>query len=51
MRKAGLGVQIYATQDKITEHLPEQVNNSASNFRNLFELPVLFYGLYSAAAL
>jgi len=45
MKKAGVPVQAYTTPDKAVELLPEAVNNSANNFKNLFELPVLFYGL------
>lgn len=45
MRRAGLDAQAYATPGKIAEHLSEDVNNPANNFKNLFELPVLFYGL------
>lgn len=45
MRNAGVSVQTYTTPGKIDEHLPEAVNYPASNFKNLFELPVLFYGL------
>lgn len=45
MRKAGVSVQAYTTPDKVTEYLPDEVNYSANNLKNLFELPVLFYGL------
>lgn len=45
MKKAKLSVQTYTTPAKIDEHLPEAVNYPASNLKNLFELPVLFYGL------
>ena len=45
MKKARVSVQTYTTPGKIDEHLPEAVNYPASNFKNLFELPVLFYGL------
>lgn len=45
MKKAGKPVQTYTTPDKSVEFLPETVNYSANNFKNLFELPVLFYGL------
>jgi hypothetical protein len=45
MRQARVSVQTYTTPDKVTEHLPEEVNFSANNLKNLFELPVLFYGL------
>lgn len=45
MKKARVPVQAYTTPDKVAELLPEDVNNSANNLKNLFELPVLFYGL------
>ena len=37
--------QAYTTPDKAAELLPEAVNYPAYNLKNLFELPVLFYGL------
>lgn len=45
MKKAGVPVQSYTTPDRMGEFLPEAVNYPANNFKNLFELPVLFYGL------
>jgi hypothetical protein len=45
MRQARVSVQTYTTPDKIAEHLPEEVNYSANNLKNLFEVPILFYGL------
>jgi len=45
MKKAGVPVQSYTMPDKTDEFLPEAVNYPAYNFKNLFELPVLFYGL------
>jgi hypothetical protein len=45
MKKAGVPVQTYTTPDKTLELLPDAVNYPANNFKNLFELPVLFYGL------
>ena len=45
MRRARVSVQTYTTPDKITEHLPEDVNYAANNLKNLFEVPILFYGL------
>ena len=45
MKKARVPVQAYTTPDKTVELLPEAVNNPANNLKNLFELPVLFYGL------
>ncbi|HEY5643353.1 MAG TPA: MAPEG family protein [Woeseiaceae bacterium] len=45
MRKAGVPTQTYTTPDKGAALLPESVAYPANNFRNLFELPVLFYAL------
>ena len=45
MRRARISVQTYTTPDSIVEHLSDDVNYSANNLKNLFELPVLFYGL------
>lgn len=45
MRKAGRSAQDYTTPDKGAAILPEAVSYPAHNFRNLFELPVLFYAL------
>jgi len=45
MQKARVSVQTYTTPDKVEEHLPEAINYPANNLKNLFELPVLFYGL------
>jgi hypothetical protein len=45
MQRARKPVQVYTTPDSVVELLPEEVNNPANNFRNLFELPVLFYAL------
>lgn len=45
MRRARVSAQTYTTPDKIAEHLPEEVNYPANNLKNLFELPILFYGL------
>lgn len=39
MRRAGVSVQTYTTPDKISEYLPEEVNFSANNLKNLFEVP------------
>lgn len=44
MRKIGKPAQTYTTPDKIGL-LPDAVNYPAYNFRNLLELPVLFYVL------
>ena len=45
MQRAGLIAQTYTTPDKTVEHLPDEVNYSANNLKNLFEVPVLYYGL------
>jgi hypothetical protein len=45
MQKAGKPTQAYTTPDKGLEWLPDEVSYPAHNFRNLFELPVLFYAL------
>ena len=45
MRKAGRPVQTYTTPEKAVGLLPDEVNYPAYNFKNLFELPVLFYVL------
>ena len=45
MKKVGLRAQTYTTPDKVIEMLPEAVSYPANNFKNLFELPVLFYFL------
>lgn len=45
MKKAAVSVQAYTTPDKTAELLPQAVNYPAYNLKNLFELPVLFYGL------
>ena len=45
MRRARVSVQTYTTPDKVSEHLPDEVNYSANNLKNLFEVPILFYGL------
>jgi hypothetical protein len=45
MRRARVSVQTYTTPDKIVEYLPDEVNFSANNLKNLFEVPILFYGL------
>lgn len=45
MQKARKPAQTYTTPDKVVELLPEEVNYSANNFKNLLELPVLFYVL------
>ena len=45
MKKARIPVQTYTTPDKSAELLPDEVNYPAYNFKNLCELPVLFYPL------
>jgi len=45
MRKAGKPAQTYTTPDKAVDLLPEDVSYPSNNFKNLFELPVIFYAL------
>lgn len=45
MRKARMPAQAYTTPDRGLEILPDEVSYPAYNFKNLFELPVLFYAL------
>jgi len=45
MRRAGVSVQTYTTPDTVAEYLPDEVNYSANNLKNLFEVPILYYGL------
>ena len=45
MRRARISVQTYTTPGKVSELLPDEVNYSANNLKNLFELPILYYGL------
>lgn len=45
MQAARHAIQTYTTPDKVVEVLPEAINYPAYNFKNLFELPVLFYAL------
>ena len=45
MRKVGVPTQEYTTPDKGAALLPEEVSYPSNNFKNLFELPVLFYAL------
>jgi hypothetical protein len=45
MQRAGKPAQAYTTPDVVVGVLPEEVSYPANNFKNLFELPVLFYAL------
>ncbi len=45
MQASGQPTQTWTTPDKAVELLAEGVNNPANNFKNLFELPVVFYAL------
>ena len=45
MRRAGKSAQTYTTPDKTVKYLSDEVNYSANNLKNLFEVPILFYGL------
>lgn len=38
-----IDAQQLATPEKVNALLPESVNNSSNNLKNLFEIPVLFY--------
>lgn len=40
-----ISAQRLNSPEKIPELLPEEVNRPANNLKNLFELPVIFYGL------
>lgn len=40
-----IDAQRLATPEQIAATLPEAVNRAANNFRNLFELPVVFYAI------
>ncbi len=45
MHKVGKSAQEYTTPDKGAALLPEEVSYPSNNFKNLFELPVIFYAL------
>ena len=45
MRRAGKPVQTYTTPDKSVDLLPEEISYPSNNYKNLFELPALFYAL------
>ncbi len=45
MKLTDLPTQTWKTPDKVVELLPEEISYPANNFRNLFELPVVFYAL------
>ncbi len=45
MRRIGKPAQTYTTPGPVVDLLPEEISYPANNFKNLFELPVLFYGL------
>ncbi|WNC71641.1 MAPEG family protein [Thalassotalea psychrophila] len=40
-----ISAQKLNSPEKIPELLPEKINRPANNLKNLFELPVIFYGL------
>ncbi|WNC69294.1 MAPEG family protein [Thalassotalea nanhaiensis] len=40
-----IAAQQLHSPEKIPELLPEEINRPANNLKNLFELPVIFYGL------
>ena len=45
MQGSGMPTQTWTTPDKVAELLADDVNYSANNFKNLFEVPVVFYAL------
>ncbi len=45
MKTNRIDAQRVSTPEKAAALIPEHVQNPAYNFKNLFELPVLFYGL------
>lgn len=45
LTKQNIDAQELATPEKVAATIPEEVNNSANNLKNLFEIPVLFYVL------
>lgn len=45
MVSRNIDAQRLATPEQIASTLPEAVNCAANNFRNLFELPVVFYAI------
>ena len=45
MVSRNIDAQRLATPEQIASTLPEAVNRAANNFRNLFELPVVFYAI------
>ena len=45
MRRAGKPAQEYTIPEKGVGLLPESISYPSNNFKNLFELPVLFYAL------
>ncbi|MFT5603211.1 MAG: hypothetical protein ACI9G5_000161 [Paracoccaceae bacterium] len=45
LTKQNIDAQELATPERVAATLPEEVNNSANNLKNLFEIPVLFYVL------
>ena len=45
LSKHGIDAQELAAPESITRLLPEEVNRSANNLKNLFEMPVMFYAL------
>ena len=42
---SGIDAQKVNSPEKLREVVPEQVNYSSDNLKNLFEMPVLFYAL------
>ncbi len=45
LKRQGLDAQEFVTPEKITGLVSDAANATSNNFKNLFELPVLFYAL------
>jgi hypothetical protein len=45
LNRQGLDAQEFVTPEKITGLVSDAANATSNNFKNLFELPVLFYAL------
>ena len=45
LQQQGIDPQALVTPEAITRLMPESINAASNNLKNLFELPVLFYGL------
>lgn len=45
MRANKVNPQQISTPEAIADKFPAYVNNASNNFKNLFEMPVIFYGI------